>query len=368
MPNPQQTPQATEGNTPAAVAARMSELESEIHGDALTHDDGASGTTEDGDTTTATAEKNTPASSDDGSEGQTTAEVDLEISEKDVEITPDGTLVLRTDPEDPKSTFYTGKTLAELLSNVKKGIVEKDRTIRERGTRTALSPTEETIRKVMQGRREDEPTTTEIVPPDREAIEARICKEEKVHPNVLTWGRNDWNKYFEENTIPPWEQARMVNRVDAIRDRVDRTVDAENVTFLNSQILADEAGGADELAARHNVDTSTIDIDAILDTVYSDPKSYTKEGLLRHGVITRALSSEIIRLKETQTTSKVTREINKTIADGVEAKTNLPGSAGRGAKPGAGGRQPNPKDTTPKSSEDAYNQALREYRASHPKG
>lgn len=363
--------QGAGSGAPEVVAKRMSELESEIHGDSLVIDDGGKAPAEEVHTTDESdgqvADQNTTDQDDGNAEGEGEP-VELEISEEDIEVTKDGKFVFKVDPNDPNSNFYTGKDLKELLSNIRNGILEKDRTIHRSRSESKLNPAEETIRKVIRGpQAEESESDGDIPPPDENAIRDRICKQHRVDPAVLEWGRNEWVNYFEKNNIPPFEQNRIIQNVDNIRKEVSDSTSTEHIGYINGTILMDEVRQVQGLLDESNLKADDFDIEGIFDRIRSDPKNYEPGGRLKHGVLVAQASREIMRLSKSQTTSKVRQEINRTILDGDDAKRNIAGSGGGGTNRGGAGKSASPKSNVPKTSEDALKQILREVKAGQRK-
>ncbi len=366
MPDPVK-PAAGTAAEDTHVQKFMTDMEQGIHGDRI-HDDGAeapaatntNGKADDAADTTTTQQQQ----QEEGQEDTQSETLELEVDSQDIEVSKEGKLVWRVDPEDPNSTFYTGKDMKELMSNIRNGVKEKDATIKKIKAGDRVVAAEDTIRKVMRGRTTQDAPEAPIPPPDMDVITRKHCDTNKINPAILNWSNQQWKDFAREKNLESWEVTELRQNINSIRVAATEEYSVKNTEYINGSILSGETAEVIDLLEKSGADPDKFDFEKVLDAVIADANSFEESGLLKHGKIVKLAALEIARISKGKITSTVEDKINKTLAEGEEARRSVAGTGGKGR---AGGGEFNKSTKVPKTSEEAYQQAMAEWRASQRK-
>lgn len=310
----------------------------------------AAGTTQQSTETqeTKTGESERPTVTKDGEQPEVT---DNEVDIPGLEKTEEG-FILKIDPEDPNSSYYTGKTPEEVFEKWRKGTAEKDRTIREARVKEKVSGT--------VPRQEIEPEA-----PDERDILLRICKERKVDPKFLSMTDEQWIEWADEKKLRDFQISKYQNLVETIRNDASTEYSTKNLEYVNTNTVVEEADQVTEMIVDGKV-VDEFDNEAVLDRVMKNPDNFSKTGRLKSGVYTKEAAKEIMRLSKGKTKTAITKQLEDDIARGNEAKDKVR-SAGAG-KGGGGSSITKPEPKAPKSYEDGIQEILREQAAKAAQG
>lgn len=219
----------------------------------------------------------------------------------------EGNFVLPVDPENPEGTVYKGKSLDELLFNVKKGIIEKDGTI-TRMKAQGFSPKAGKDANVKG----NAPLTDEVVAPNDDKILNEVLKEYGVDPKVMNWTDEEWKDFERENlATQTWALKQKVERVQAV---FDSRISEENVVYVNNLNLANEVTLAVDTLVENGYSPSDINLDEVIERVKDNLRYWQKDGVRIPGAIATELTKEIT--KRVQKTTKTDTE--KKIALGIK--------------------------------------------------
>lgn len=272
----------------------------------------------------------------------------LELDSEDITQEEDGSFTFVVDKEDPKSTVYKGKTLGELLKNVKDGVKSKDTFIRELQTREVKLP---------DGRRSKSVKGDVDAPrvewPDTEKIYTQVARENRIEPEMLSYTMEDWRAFADEKGIRDFEVSKLIDRVEKIKADADLRIAEANVQALNDLGLEQEHQAVIQLLAKSKVNVKDFDYDAVLNSVEENPKNFLKNGTRRQGAIIAAAAEEIQRIREKALERDLEQKINEDIASGKRHKVTI-------KTEGPSKKQFNaPTSTVPKDYDEATDWALK---------
>ena len=219
----------------------------------------------------------------------------------------EGNFVMPLDPENPEGTVYKGKSLDELLFNVKKGIVEKDTTI-ARMKSQGFSPKAGKDANVKG----NAPLTNEVTPPDDNKILNEVMKEFRVDPKVLNWTQAEWLESEREiGAVATMELKQQVRQAQSV---FNSRISEENVVYVNNLNLANEVQLAVDTLVENGYSPSDINLDEVIERVANNPRYWQEDGIRVPGAIATELTKEI-----TKRVSKTTKtDTEKKIALGIK--------------------------------------------------
>lgn len=281
---------------------------------------------------------------------ESTETVDLE----DVEVSTaeDGTkeFTFKVDPDDPKSSVYKGKSLGELMKNIRNGVKEKDTYIGKLKANEIKVPD-----KFKEGKEDEAP---EIEAPNEEEIyqkhlEAEV-KRTGVRREMMNWNNQDWKTYQIDNSLESWEIQDLRDQVKSVRQnvrvRADREIGELTIVSINKTILDQETQGVRELIAESGIDAEKFDYDKVLDSCYKNNRN--KQGVFVSGSIVKEAAKEINRMLKAQGESKLKQRVVEEIAKGQEAKDKIKSPSGSGAKK-------TETEKAPKNYDDGFAEAVK---------
>lgn len=224
----------------------------------------------------------------------------------------EGNFVMLVDPENPESTVYKGKSLDELLFNVKKGIIEHDATI-TRMKKQGFSPKAGKDANVKG----NAPITNEVQPPDDNKIFNEIIKEFSIDPKVLNWTKEEWLESERENgAVATMELKQQVKQVQAV---FNSRISEENVVYVNNLNLANEVQLAVDTLVEYGYSPNDINLDDVIERVKENPRYWQEDGIRVPGAIANELTKEITKLA----TKKTEKETEKKIALTPKSKVTI---------------------------------------------
>ena len=273
------------------------------------------------------------------------AEQAEEVQIAGLEKTDDGFKYV-VNADDPNSTYYTGKTVEEVFQNMRKGIAEKDRLIKESRSRSRIS---ETI--------EGEISTELPDPPDRGQITNEVCKERNLDPRFLSMTEAQWIQWQDDNKLKDWQVSDARAVVKEVRADINARYNDGNVDFINQSTALSESDAVAELITDAGIDVERFDYDSVLQKVKSDRNNYAKGGTLKSGAIVKEAAKEIRRLSTVSTKEKITADLERKIVEGKREKEQVRSAASAGVS--TPGTITFEKDA-PKSSELAVQEILKE--------
>lgn len=228
--------------------------------------------------------------------------VDQTIETDHITQDEEGNFVMLVDPENPKSTVYKGKSLDELLFNVKKGIIEHDATI-SRMKSQGFSPKAGKDANVKG----NAPITNEVQAPDDDKILNDTLKEFGLDPKVLNWTKEDWQDFERENlATATWELKQKVERAQSV---FNARIGEENVVYVNNLNLANEVQLAVDTLVEYGYSPDDINLDEVIERVKSNPRYWQADGIRVPGAIANELTKEITKKAETKAVKKTEKEI-----------------------------------------------------------
>lgn len=299
--------------------------------------------------------KNNGSENAEGKESETESEGEqtIELKSKHVSVNEDGLFVFRVDPEDPKSTFYTGKDMDELLEKVTEGIKEKDATLRKRKVSDRLRDADEHAERASK--QDGESTTRDLIPPpDRNEIVRNAFKNADIPLTMVSMTDDQWVKFAEEKGFPEWKIVELRASIKETYAKAMDVYDDKNVQFVNSQMFQDDIAGIAEVLEASDVDPDEFDLEAVVDEVRKNPANFKEGGVVRSGAFLKAAWLQIRKLEKPKSESKVRAKLNEEIARGEEEKSK----AAKNTK-GAEGTKFEKSSASPKNSEQAYEQGLK---------
>lgn len=256
-------------------------------------------------------------------------------------------LVWRVDPEDPKSSVYTGKDFDELLSNVAAGIKAKDSYIRQNkatkivADKTAFDPSK----------------TKEEHFPELAEIEEEVVKAYAKHgitPEMFRWGKKEWREYEIDNGA--LDALRMSQQIDRANQEIQTRYAQVNLAQINKSILDDETEAVQEMVEELGIDPEEDGFDflEVLNRVWADDKNKRNGGILKNGRIVREAEKELRKIATEKLKSQTRRQTDEEVAKANLEKEKA-GTVESPTKPA----KPTPK--TPATTEDALKEVLAEF-------
>jgi len=250
----------------------------------------------------------------------------------------EGNFVFQIDPENPESSVYTGKTLDELLFNVKKGKIEADNTI-ARMKAQGFSPKAGKDARVNG----NAPASTEVSAPDDGKILKEVLTQFEVTAEMLNWSTEQWlENEREHGAVATMELKQAVREAKAL---INTRISEENVVYVNNLNLENEVRLAVETLVENNITPEQVNLDEVIERVQKNPRYWGPNGMRVPGAIATELTKELTKI----TAKKTEKTVEKKVAFHVPTKKTAAPSA---------------SDTTRKSKESAglqsTNDALRD--------
>jgi hypothetical protein len=274
-------------------------------------------------------------------------------------------------------TFYRGNTVGEVLDQIFKGIAEKDTVIdkfkgdavRNRGRAQVIPQrTKHDDNDVTSAGRgvvaaDDEPT---IEPPDAEAIRADIVRKEiqrtGFDTRLLSYTDAQWDELANEKG--DWRvtelRSEMKEFIKSINEKASEAINTKSALYANTILVENESQSVADYIEEFGIDIKPEEYEGILQDVLDNPKNYTKEGILKPGVILRSVvsnSKEQLTKKEASVLSKRIEDDVKAAEDKAKLAAQLKTSTGGGVGATA------TTSTAPRTIKSAMQAAIEEYRA-----
>ncbi len=245
---------------------------------------------------------------------ETKTEVKEEKAEKkddvfdltDIEQNDDGEFVLTIDKDDPNTTVYKGKTPDEVLKAAKKGLLEKDKYIRELKSKELTQSAQ---------RRTVEPEEFEVEAPDFKEILSKTLKDMKIPEEMMTWTKEQWKDYeVTEGAVFALESRQAIKEARLVaQDKADKL----NIDYLNDLILKEETEQVIEMVKESGVDFGKNDYDVVLKEIHKDMKNplyFRKDGVRKNGVIPRLVAKKLFEMKSEKVTKNVSAKKDEEVA------------------------------------------------------
>lgn len=300
---------------------------------------------EEGDTTAA--QKGEAAGEEAPEEKSETTELEIDLS--GLSQDEDGNLTLQVDPNDESFGVFKGKDLNELIQNVLKG--KRDAEVYIRQLKASGLDTKSFRGKSKVG----EDDVPDVKFPSYEELLSDQIRRSRIPEEIFSWNKEKWREFEQENgaveTMELRQQMKEVTRAAEIRYAED------NVRALNDLSLEEETRTVHDLLVDSGVDTSKFDYEKVLEQVYSDPKNFNRNGVLKHGKIVAATAREINSLTKTKVQTETKKSVETKIAENLAKK--------RGVSSEGASKAPfkSPNSAPPRSTQDAMNEILRELKA-----
>jgi hypothetical protein len=198
------------------------------------------------------------------------------------------------------TSIYKGKgeteeeKLANLFSNISRGIEEKDRII------TEAKP------KLKAKREAKEEKPPEAAFPEFKEILTKYAKESNIDPQMFNWGDEQWRDF--EDKVGGVNASRMANKVDRIRESANREYQEVNIRTINDQLIQQETEQVSRMLDQYGISTDEFDYEAVLARVEADQNSM-QGGMLKSGYIVAEAFNDISKLLEKKTRQKVESEL-----------------------------------------------------------
>jgi hypothetical protein len=246
--------------------------------------------------------------------------------------------VFIVDPDNPKSTVYKGKTAAELLSNIQKGLKAKDTYIQDLKKKGEM--VEEPVQK-EETPKEPEPVNLEVDVddepfPDGQAMFQAALKKRGIDVAVAQWGREEWKNYEEENTAS--EAFELRQELKRAQEEATQQYNTQTSRVLNNSQLKEETEAVKALLSRYQISPKNFDYKSVLKRVQSDKDNFYENGIRRSGTIVREAMNEIHEHLTKQISNKASSDVNlkfrKTLDKVKKASSGTP----KGSRP-----KPKPK-------------------------
>ena len=299
------TSSTPQGSEPEDETTRQEEKETQSESSASKEDDDSAKAD-----TNSTTETNTPT--DDETKFVESMKLDgvMKFADGEWVYKPEGT-----------TTVYKGARVSEVLEQVAKGIVEKDATIGKLKTPEDRKPL-----RVTQSPRETEADGTTLPLPDPQKIQRQVIEEElrkrDLDPKYLQYTDKQWQELRDNGQeYEAFELRRDVKEFfKTVRERSQELYRQESVDYANDQLLGHESDELEGVLVDLGVTIDDQKFSEICDTVLADKASYTKEGVLKPGVLTKAVLKEL--------KPNLTKTAQTAIQKTVEAtKKNIPAGA-----------------------------------------
>ncbi len=213
-------------------------------------------------------------------------------------------------------SIYYGETKKEVIQNLIKGKVESDGYIRK------IKASEKV--KVPASIKEE--SFAEVTLPNEEELFDKhistLTKKNGIEPAMLRYGREDWNKYQDDNSLRDYEIAELRQTVRETINKANELTASDmrvaNVAFVNNHILDEETQAVREMLVVSGIDQEKFDYEKVLEIAI---KKRDKNGILSSGAVTAEATKEIIRIMKQSTPVK--KDLEAAIKKGEEAKKKV---------------------------------------------
>jgi len=270
------------------------------------------------------AEKVEPEQKTEAKAEDTTAEEDI-VELETITRLPDGTYEYRIEPENPKSTVYTGATPDEALRNARKGFLHKDEFIRKSKEVKPLAISEER-------RTVGEEEGLGVKPPDEEAIYLKHFQAQKVSSDRMRWTLKDWETHQSENSLTDFavydEKNKYERSLQTVHDAAQAEIADGNVRYINNMTLEDESIAAEEFLSEHDINPDDIGYDDILAEVFAEDKNFNENGVLRPARITLAVVRKVQSMLTEKTKTTLTKKLDEEVAKGNKLRARVTAESG----------------------------------------
>jgi hypothetical protein len=213
------------------------------------------------------------------------------------------------------STYY-GETQKEVIKNLIRGKVESDTYIKK------VKASEKV--KVPASIKEESFTDVEL-PNEDELFDKHITvltKKNGIESAMLRYGREDWNKYQDDNQLRDYEIAELRQTVRETINKANELTASDmrvaNVAFVNNHILDEETQAVREMLVVSGIDQEKFDYEKVLEVAI---KKRDKNGILSSGAVTAEATKEIIRIMKQSTPVK--KDLDAVIKKGKETKEKV---------------------------------------------
>jgi hypothetical protein len=292
--------------------------------------------------------------SETGDEEESESGLDLE----NIQRGEDGSLTLVVNPDDPRSTVYKGKNITELMSNVAKGLKEKDTYI----NRLKANRVEEEASKFRNKATQEviESANTAAFPEYGEIVADVMSKQGRqlgVTTEMLGWTDAQWQAYEAENGAHA--VMRKSNAVERLNELIESKYAEVNVVKINNDIIADETKAVRELLVEEGIDPDEdgFDFYGLLEKVTGNKDNLKKTGLLKTGSIVAAAAREISKIAKSKAVKTVRKTTDEEQAKSREQRKRA-GSVQSGSRKSVTDTRSN---KPPKTMEEAVRQATAEW-------
>lgn len=232
------------------------------------------------------------------------------------------------DPSKPYKTVYTGKTMAEVWANAKKGVSEKDKTIANLQKAKKEPPKEKEPFKFTPEK--------ETVAPDKEAILSqtlaqadKAMKRENLRIEMMDWTDDQWDAYQAEHGLRDYTINKLRSRVDSYRQEVhtyaNETYRVQNRDYINAERIQEEAENAAYLITMAGIDPDEFQpqLKKIIAETVAREGALNKAGLLKSGVIVAAVQKELSGRSVSSIREKLRKELEKEILESDQRKVRI---------------------------------------------
>lgn len=268
-----------------------------------------------------------------------------------ITVNEEGEFVFSVDSENPDATVYKGKTLDELLFNMKKGSIEKDATI-ARMKAQGFSPKAGKDASIKG----TAPMTTEVAPPDDAKIYSDVLKAVGVKPEMMDWTDEDWRTSETDNgAVKTMELKQQVRQA---RAEFDARMSEENIVYVNNLNLANEVNLIVSELVQAGYTPEDVNLDEVIESVSANVAYWQPDGVRTPGAIAMEVTKALTKIVEKKTEKTTERKF----VLGVK-KTPPKPSGPKGTEQVAVPAKPKPSSAGPQNTKDAMSSILAEVRA-----
>jgi len=212
------------------------------------------------------------------------------------------------------STYY-GQTKKEVIQNLIKGKTEQDVYIRK------VKASE----KVKVPAPVKEKDITGDIPNEQDLYDKHInsvTRQNNISPEMLRFGREDWNRYQDDNQLRDYEIAELRQTVretiNKARELTSHDMAVANVAFINNTVIDQETDAVRDMLATSGIDQEKFDYEKVLEVA---TKKLDKNGVLIAGSVTSEAAKEILRIIKQSTPVK--KDLSKEVDKGKKAKAEI---------------------------------------------
>lgn len=214
----------------------------------------------------------------------------------------EGEFVFLIDPENPEGTFYKGKTLDELMFNVRKGKVEADNTI-ARMKAQGFSPKAGKDASIKG----NAPYYGELTAPDDNKIFAEVVKELGIEAKFMQYTKEQWLEHEREfGAVDTMELKQSVRTATSVFNQ--RSAE-ENTVFVNNINLANEVSLAVDTLVENGFSPEQVNLDEVIERVKKNPRYWMEDGIRVPGAIATELTKELTKIATKTSEKKIEKEI-----------------------------------------------------------